>query len=378
MTTETKPTNKVTKPPVFGFGLGATKKTVFESLATLISAGIDISVSLNSILEEVKGRQAKNLVKYLQNEIESGVPFWSALEKARLLPDHQIAIIKMGEETGQLSRNLQMVMTQLEKDAAFKARIRSAMLYPSFVLIIMMVVGSGIAIFVFPQLAKLYEGLGADLPFLTRAIIEFSNFIQRYGYIAVPGFFLSLIFLFYILFINRRTRSLGHRILFNFSITHNIIQQVELAKFGYILGNLLTSGVPIIQAIRSLSESTTFHHYRKFYQHLSENILAGNSFEKSLAIYKGINKIMPVPTQHMLVVGEKSGNLPSLLIKIGEIYEKRNETTTKDLPVIVEPLLIIIVWVGVALLALAVLLPVYGFMGSLDSISDANTSNVQP
>jgi len=145
----------------------------------------------------------------------------------------------------------------------------------------------------------------------------------------------------------------------------NIIQQMELARFGYLLGSLLQAGMPIVDSIRSIKETAGFYNYRKFYKYLESSVEEGNSFQRSFLEYKRIKKILPPPIQQMIITSEKSGHLSETLKKIGSVFEERLENTTKNLTVILEPVLLVIVWLGVVAVALAVILPIYGLIGGL-------------
>jgi type II secretory pathway component PulF len=107
--------------------------------------------------------------------------------------------------------------------------------------------------------------------------------------------------------------------------------------------------------------------YKKFYQHLHDAIDMGNSFEKSFALYKDIDKLVPQPIQQLIISGEQSGNLNKTLIKVGQVLEAKSDTTTKNLTIIMEPILLVIVWAGVVSVAFAVILPIYSLVGGLNN-----------
>ena len=144
---------------------------------------------------------------------------------------------------------------------------------------------------------------------------------------------------------------------------------MELARFGYLLGSLLEAGMPIVDSIKSIKETVSFYNYRKFYSFLENSIEEGNSFQKSFSSYKKINKLFPSPIQQIIIAAEKSGHLSDALKKIGNVFEERLENTTKNLAVILEPILLVIVWFGVMAVAFAVILPIYGLIGGLQQFN---------
>jgi type II secretory pathway component PulF len=143
--------------------------------------------------------------------------------------------------------------------------------------------------------------------------------------------------------------------------------EVEVARFGYLLGTLLEAGLPVTKAIDSLTGASEVIRYKKFHQHLHDAIDMGNSFEKSFALYKDIDKLVPQPIQQLIISGEQSGNLNKTLIKVGQVLEAKSDTTTKNLTIIMEPILLVIVWAGVVSVAFAVILPIYSLVGGLNN-----------
>ena len=138
---------------------------------------------------------------------------------------------------------------------------------------------------------------------------------------------------------------------------------MEIARLGYLLGTLLNAGLPITHAFDSLAEATEISQYKKLYLHLSSSIGDGNSIQKSLASFKHVNRLIPRPVEQLIVAGEQSGTLAQSLLKIGQVYETKADAVTKNLMVILEPVLLVIVWLGVVAVALAVILPIYSLIG---------------
>jgi type II secretory pathway component PulF len=240
------------------------------------------------------------------------------------------------------------------------------MIYPTLVLSLVVIIGLGLVWFLLPRLAVIFVQLDVALPPLTRGLMALGRFFQSYGVIAVPGFVALLIFLIFFLFVNHKTRFIGQSFLFNLPVIKNLIQQREISRFGYVLGTLLEAGIPIINALQSLHRVTTFTVYRDFYIYLAKSIYEGNSFQGSFKSYKMINKLIPIPIQQMILSGERSGKLSFVLLKTGEIFENKLETTSKNLTVLLEPIMLIIVWIGVLLLALAIVMPIYSLIGNIN------------
>jgi len=357
-------------------GMGKEREYFVENLSMLIASGMNIVAALKAIQKEMPGKQMKKILDIIQAEIEGGMPIWKALESAQIFPQHTISLIRVGEETGRLSENLKVVAIQEQKERIFRSKIQSAMMYPVLVLSLALFIGVGIAWFILPRLATVFSQLNVKLPLVTRALISTGEFLGDWGKIVIPGFLLLLILFFYLVFYFSKTKFIGQWFLFKLPGIKRLIQETEIARFGFLMGNLLGAGMPITSALNSLVNATTFRGYRNFYTHLKTKIDQGNSFQKSFRSYKKSNKFIPATIQHMIVSGEQSGALPQIFAKIGETYEVKTETTTKNLTVLLEPIMLIFVWLGVVAVALAVILPIYSLIGGLNQPKTINKKNI--
>ncbi len=355
---------KISQLGIF-LGLGKEKEYLMENLSFLISSGMPIFDSIHSIELELKSKFMKRIVGAARTDIENGVPLYRALEDTQLFGTHEIFLIKNGEEAGTLAGNLAIIAEQSAKNRMFKSRLRSALMYPTLILSVTIVVGLGVAWFILPKLATLFLELHVKLPLITKIFISIGAFLGAYGSFVVPIFIIFSVAVFYFLFYYSKTRMYGQYLLFSIPGVKNLIEELEISRLGYLLGTLINAGLPLLQAIGSLGESTLSPFYTRFYDFLYDKIDNGNSFEESFDAYKKIRQIMPLSIQQIIVTGEKSGNLSVALLKIGKVYEEKTEFTSKNLSVALEPVLLVIVWLGVMLVAIAVILPIYSLVGNI-------------
>ncbi len=163
-----------------------------------------------------------------------------------------------------------------------------------------------------------------------------------------------------------KTKNIGKYILFSLPGVNRLIKEVELARFGYLLGTLLDAGLPVTHALNSLASTTEYPEYRTLYELLRLSVEDGNSFQKSFVSFRRIDSFIPATVQQIIVAGEQSGTLSKALLNIGQSYETKSDITTKNLTVILEPILLVIVWLGVVSVALAVILPIYSLIGGFN------------
>ncbi|MFH1142353.1 MAG: type II secretion system F family protein [Candidatus Uhrbacteria bacterium] len=345
-------------------GLGKEKAFFVDNLSMLLGSGMGIDLVLQSLEEDTRNKSMKKIIGQITDDIDSGSSISQALDRSRMLSQHIVALIRIGEKSGRLQENLILISEQQSKDRLFKSRIRSAMLYPVIVIIVAFVSGIGISWFILPRIVGIFNMIDTDVPLLTRILIKIGEIFVNYGAILVPGLMLTMIVIVFFLFILPKTKTAGQWLLFHTPIIKKMILEIELSRFGFILGILLNAGLPIVDALDSLQEATTFYNYRKLYIHLRDRINEGSSFMPCFEEIKKSNKMVPIPIQHMIETGAKSGTLADSLLKIGAIYEAKTEITTKSLTTVLEPILLIIIGVGVLILALAIITPIYGLIGS--------------
>lgn len=342
------------------------KEYFIENLAMLMDAGVDLLNALQSLRAEVSSASMKKIITQIIVDIEAGSSLSQAMSSSKLLPQASIALIQVGESSGQLPENLGLIARQSQKERSFRSKIRSAMMYPVIVISLTFVIGISIAWFILPKLAVVFADLKINLPLITKILIQFGVFLSKYGTLAIPLALLAISFLVFFLFIYEKTKFIGENILFALPLINKLIQEVEIARFGYLLGTLLDAGIPILEALDSICASPSLHTYKKLYTHLRDNIQEGISFKQSFLKYKNSSKYIPHFIQQIIAAGEYSGNLSEALIKIGVVYDEKTENNAKNLTIILEPIMLIIISLGVLGVAVAVILPIYSLVGGMN------------
>ncbi len=348
-------------------GLGGERDYLLQNLSTLITSGMTVLEALQTIEEGSRSRALTRLIKGIREDIQEGSPLWKALAAPDIFSVTALSLIRSGEESGKLSQNMRLVAEQEEKSRLFRSRIRSAMLYPVFVLSLTVVLGIGIAWFILPKLAAVFSQLKIKLPLITKMLIGAGNFLAVHGSVAVPGFLAVLSLLIFFIFFFSKTKFIGQAMLLRAPGIGNLIKEVELARFSYLLGTLLSAGLPITRALHTLTQATTIPAYQNLYIYLEQSVAEGNSFEQTFRGYPHLDRIMPVTIQRLVMTGERAGSLSRTLLSISSTYEGKVETTTKNISIILEPVLLVIVWLGVVAVALAVILPIYSLVGGLQT-----------
>ena len=182
-------------------GTGKEREYFIENLTMMLASGMDVFYALDAIKREIRSKALKTAISEMEDDISGGSTLWRALENTNLLPDHVVALVRIGEESGRLPENLKVIVIQQEKDRTFKSKIRSAMIYPILVLFLTLTIGLGIGWFILPRLASVFSELRLELPFVTKVLIQVGNFLGDYGFVAVPAILIGVFAIIYFTFI---------------------------------------------------------------------------------------------------------------------------------------------------------------------------------
>lgn len=347
-------------------GMRAREKEEFlASLSSLVSSGLGLTESFSVLAEEAKTRTSRELIVRVNADIEEGLTLSQSLERTISLPQDTTTLIRLGEESGKLAKNLEIIVTRQEKEQVFRSRVQSAMIYPMMVIILTLVIGLAMAWLVLPRLTTVFVQLNVTLPLVTRILIKVSDILRLYGIIIIPVFVVLVILVTYFIFVYERTKFIGQGFLMQFKPIRKLIQEIEVSRFGYMLGTLLQADITITDALATIERATTFRKYSRLYKHLRLHIDNGDTFLTSFTTYPKSRDLIPAPIQRIVATAERSGNLIQTLLNISQASDNRIDITTKNITVILEPILLVFVFLGVIFVAISIILPVYGLIGSL-------------
>lgn len=333
-----------------------------ENFSMLTASGMDVLSALAILCGGAQSAREKRMIAGLKSDIENGIPLYQAFKKIGMSA-YALSLVRLGEESGRLSEHLDMIVAWQRKNRTLQGKIRSAMIYPVLILSVSLMVAIGIAWFILPQLAGVFSRMDIELPFFTAVLLGFGMFLQRYGAMAVPLFLLLFALAAYLLFWHPRTRSAGAALLLSLPALRRIIQEIELARFGSLLGSLLGAGLPIIDALRSLSGASSIGAYAHAYARFACMMEDGLSLSDAIKSSRAFSRLIPPHVQGMLMASEQSGRLANTLLGIGTRYEEKSAESSKNLSSLLEPFLLLIIWLGVVGIALAVILPIYNLIG---------------
>jgi len=333
-----------------------------QQLGIMVKTGISMSVALKTLAEQTTTKNFKKILFDLQQQVEKGNLLSKGLEKyQRIFGDLFVNMIKAGEASGKLEDVLRQLFIQMKKDHDIVAKVRGAMIYPAIVIIMMLVIVTLMMIYVIPSISSVFKEINVPLPFATRMMIGLSDFVVSKGlYILVALAILGICF--WLVIKSPKGKRILHQIILALPIAGAIIKKVNLARFCRTLSSLLKTDIPIVQSFEITAKILGSLPYKESLLAAKEQIKKGVSVEQSLRPYI---KFFPPVVLQMISVGEETGTLDEILEESAVFYEDEVNQTMNDLPTIIEPVLMVILGVGVGGIAVAVIMPMYSLSQQL-------------
>lgn len=345
-------------------GMGKLRMQFIQNLSTMLGAGLTLVEAMRTLQMEVRSKAMKKVIGKITESVENGSPLWRAMQDQHMFDTYEVSMIRIGEEAGSLAKNMEYLVAQQEKSHALKQKVKMAMIYPIIVLTLLFVVIIGMGMFVLPNLVQVLFSLGAELPFTTRLLIHFTDFFKNYGAITVP-LCIGLFIMVGLLTKYTRFKVVTQWVVFHIPGIGRLAKEATIARFGVIFGGLLRAGVPLVEALASLSEATNIVVFQNLYDRLLYRINLGDSFSKSFQTLGRNANILPISVQQLVITGEKSGKLSDILMKIAEIYDQKASDTAQKLPTILEPMLLLLIGGLVGGIAFAIITPIYSVVGNV-------------
>lgn len=339
----------------------AKDKILFSrQLSTLINAGLPLIQSLRNVASQTQSKPLQIVINHIISDVEGGSALSVSMSRyPQAFNQIYVSMIAAGEVSGTLDKSLDRLASQQEKDAELVSKVRSAMVYPIIVLVVMGAVVGFMIVKVLPSVEELYKGLpGATLPLVTRILLAFSHIIIKYWWVLL---ILTILCAF---FTTRWARTgPGKRVIDKLKMTMwpigPLFMKMYMARFARTGTTLVASGVPLIQMLEITSNSINNVHIEDSLHNAIEKVKGGKALSE--AIDNDPNFLDLVPD--MLRIGEQSGAIEDMLAKTADYFEKEVDNQIKAISTIIEPLLMVILGVCAFIIVAAVLLPVYGLAG---------------
>lgn len=332
------------------------KLTFVENLQLMLKSGIPVARSMQILSKQTHNGKFAKILANLEQQVQNGQQLNEAMAAyPKVFSGIFVSMIKVGELSGNLEISLAQLGVQLEREADLKSRVRGAMIYPSVIIVAMLIIAVVMSIFVLPKLTSVFKEMGGQLPFATRIVVGTSDFMAGHAVVVLIGLVAAAVGAGAAL----RSR-LGQEAVFRASIYAPILSplvvKINLARFTRVLSSLLKSGIPIVEALHVAAESIPNTLYKQALDAAAERVKVGKALTEVLSSHE---RLFPFLVVQMLEVGEETGNLESILEQVATHFEAQVDATLKNMSSIIEPILLLIIGAVVGALAYALIIPIY-------------------
>ena len=338
-------------------------KIIFaRNLSAMINAGLSLSRALGVLERQSTNLKFKKVLQSLTYNISKGKSLSDGMKEfPKVFPPLFVSMVGAGEESGNLADSLLIVGNQLEKTYLLKKKIKGAMIYPAIVISAMIIIAILMFIFVVPTLSETFKSMNVELPTRTAIIIGISEFLANHGILALL-IAVIVVTVLVILFRTPKGKRYGELTLLHLPIFSKLVKESNSARTARTLSSLLSAGVDVVEAISITKSVVQNSFYKDVLTAAGENVQKGIALS---AIFMENSNLYPVLVGEMIEVGEETGKLSDMLLRVAEFYENEVDTATRDLSTIIEPILMVVIGAGVGFFAVSMITPMYSIMSGI-------------
>jgi len=355
----------ISTAPKFYFTKVSVKDKLFftQNLQIMIKNGLPLDKSLKALSEQTVNKRLKIILADLALATQKGLAFSDSLMKYEsIFGNFFISMVKAGEMSGSLDKVLEQVYLQIKKMYSLRGKIVSAMIYPIIVISAMILIGIGMVVFIIPKITDIFTQSHVELPLTTKIIVGISDFFIH-DWILLSGGIIILIFIITLLLKIPGFKRFYRSLLLKLPVAGAIIQKINLAKFCRTFSSLIKTDIPIASAFAITADILGNGPYRDSLNNSLAGLKAGSSITNILKKYP---RLYPPLLAQMTSAGEETGSLGEILTEIADFYENEIDETMRNLPAIIEPILILILGVAVGLMAISIITPMYSLTNSIN------------
>lgn len=340
----------------FGAGVPYAELVSFtRQLSTMVSAGLPLTDSLVILQKQTKSAHFAKILSKIVADVEGGLALSRAMEQhPKVFSTVYVRLIEAGETGGVLDKVLLKLADSMEKEKEFKSKTKGAFVYPAIVVVVMVVVVAVMMIFVIPKLTALYEEIGTELPLMTKIMIGASDFMVGFWWVVLI-FIGGLIFGFRIFSKTPKGADLVSKVVLSLPVWGKMRKTIILAEFTRTLGLLIGTGIPIITALKVVRDILTNSTYRDGIDMAMKRVERGSPLHVPIAQ----NTAFPPIIAQMMRVGEETGKMDEVLGRLAVYFEQESENMVRNLTTAMEPIILVILGVGVGVLVLSIIMPIY-------------------
>jgi len=335
-----------------------------RQFVSILSAGVNILATLEMLGEQTENKCLSRVIWETRTEVEKGESLAGAMRLNRnIFTDIFVTMVEAGEASGSLEISFTRMAEQFEKEAALRANMKKATIYPAALAIVAVAVVSLLLVIVIPSFEDMFADLDTELPALTRAVLAASNFMLSYGFIVAIALAFIIIFIVNAAKSKAGKRFLG-RVVIKLPLFGNLTVKTSCARMSRTLSTLIAAGIPMIDAIDITAATMTNVHFKNALLAAKEEVAMGNNLSEPIQR----SALFPPLVHHMLKIGESTGGIEGMLTKLADYYDEEVKNATQALMAAMEPAIIILMAGIVGVLIFSVLMPMGAMYDTLDSL----------
>jgi type IV pilus assembly protein PilC len=333
-----------------------------RQIATLFDAQVSALKTFTMLGANASNKLLSRKLAVISDDLQAGFSISAALAKhPDVFSEFYVNMVRAGEETGKLNQTFEHLAEYLDRQYALTSKTRNALIYPAFVILTFFVVMALMFVVVIPKLASIITDSGQEVPFYTKIVIGLSDFFVNYGFLVLLFLVLGGLWFWY-MSSTESGKSYLDRIKLSTPVLGNLFQKLYLSRMADNMDTMLTSGIPIVRAIDITSEVVGSKVYKEALKKGAEDVKAGLPFSSALEKNKDL---MPNILVQMVKVGEETGSLGTILKTLADFYKREVDSAVDTLVGLIEPIMIVVLGLGVGLLLVSVLMPIYNLAGGI-------------
>jgi len=327
-----------------------------RQLATMMAAGIPVAQAFDIVAKGHENPSMRELVNSVKQDIESGTSMTDAMSKHPLYFDELYCnLVQAGEAAGILDTILDKLAIYKEKIESLKSKIKSALFYPTAVIVVAFLITSILMIFVIPQFESLFKGFGADLPAFTKIVIDISDVFTEWWWAIFGGIIGTVSFFSYSYKRSMKMQHTMDRLLLHAPIIGEIVRKATIARFTRTLATMFAAGVPLVEALDSVAGASGNRVYFEATMDIKAEVTTGTQLQAAMAS----TQLFPNMVVQMIAIGEESGELDTMLNKVADIYEGEVDDAVNGLSSLLEPIIMAFLGIVIGGLVVAMYLPIF-------------------
>ncbi|MGM9570754.1 MAG: type II secretion system F family protein [bacterium] len=332
-----------------------------RQFATMVNAGVPLVQCLAILKDQSENVRLQEVMKDIALDVESGNTLTSSFRKQKdIFPELFINLLQVGETTGSLDAILDKLADFYEREYELREKVRSAMVYPIFVMVMALLITTGLVVFVLPVFENVFNDLNVELPLLTKCLLGLSRMIRSFWYIwPIPLFLVVYQVRKYLKSTEGNLKF--EAIVIRLPVIGNLSTKLSFSRFTMSMAIMLETGVPMLQALEVARDTLGNVVYAREIDKLKDEVQGGGS----IALFMDRNKLFPPMMAKMIAVGENTGSLDTMLNKISQFYERETKYIIERLSSLLEPFMIGFLGITVGLIVISIMLPMFSIIGGI-------------